>query len=586
MPESRDSHVTRDRDLERVVRDALAPDGSASSSVSDAVEAVVKGRGEASQLGQSAPFDAVLFDTDAIGRWVFESSRPPVVEGASTILRELNGKIARHYEHRLVFSAGGEGLLLAPAGEGEAIRREVERWFERESAGGLSVTTVCRQVQAADFVGEATAEPGVTNGVRLVTGTQAVLARLRDDARRIKDEQGHGGEVVDGSRKRCVSCRDRAGELPAERFRKEDLADQLLCRPCDRRWEVGRRRIEGVTFDELTESFQDSLPDGVATAARSRYLGFLYADGNGMGAAFGRLGSLAGVRELSGAVDRVFRRVRELVDRRLEEQLGRWEGKAPRLEILGGGDETIWIAPGALAVDLALHLDGWLAEATAAEPAVAVCLGGDGAGRLSVGAGLVLAGVGLPVRYQHDLAKRLQASAKRLYYAAPERATSAVDFEVITDGEPLIDDLETARSATYGTREPGFSRTRRPYSSTGFASLCERVRAAGEAGIGSSQLRGLLEGAEDGEAVFLNFVRYQVARVTNAPAYTRWLARSGVDPGDRAALDGFFVGAVTANETGRGDTAEPRRGIWLADALELEPFLRLADRLGGRDAVA
>jgi hypothetical protein len=67
------------------------------------VDAIASGRGDRSAVqeqsrrlfGSDLPLDLVLFDTDSIANYVFESSLPPVITGASTILRELNDRIAK-----------------------------------------------------------------------------------------------------------------------------------------------------------------------------------------------------------------------------------------------------------------------------------------------------------------------------------------------------------------------------------------------------------------------------------------------------------------------------------------------------------
>lgn len=576
-----------DQELERVVRRGLAGGfgGDPGAVASPLVEAVVHGRGRLDELervtaeafGDRRPLELLLFDTDQIADWVFESQRPPVLEGASAILRGLNERIHSEMDESVVFSAGGEGLLLVPAGEAAAARLRIEDLYRRESAGALTVSSAHATFAPGDFIA-AEGEDELREGARVVRGSQAVLGRLRDQVRRVKEARLPPHERVEGHLPRCASCRDRAGSHPAEALRAE-LRGELLCSPCQLRWTAGKARIAGRSFDELIDGFARSIQGGGAEeqagagAARLRYLGFLYADGNGMGALFGRLRSLAELRFLSHAVSGVFDRMAELARVRVAQLAGRTGDQRPLLTLLGGGDEAIWIAPAALALDLAVQLPHWLAQESDRVEGLNALLERYGADRLTVGCGLVLADSGYPVRYQHALAKRLQNSAKRLGYGHPNGAVSSLDFEVITDGEPLAEDLEDARRVTYGTEEPGFLRTCRPYLYDNFVKVVEDLREAKQSGVAGSQLYSLQAGAAEGRAVFLNFLLYQLARKATGARYEQWLGRCGVSLAERAQVESYFVRPSAA--LGTSGTV----GTWIPDALQLAPFVRLVTDL-------
>ncbi|HEV7504983.1 MAG TPA: hypothetical protein VGS07_08740 [Thermoanaerobaculia bacterium] len=535
------------------------------------VDAIAAGQGDRSGvqeqsrrlLGVDPPLDLVLFDTDAIARYVFESSRPPVITGASTILHDLNDKIAEDFEPAVIFSGGGEGLLLVEAGRGREICGEIERLYQSRTEGALTVTTDFLAVHPHQFI-SSRQEDDAKEGVRVVSGTQAVLSRLRDQIRRRKDERLVACEGIAGHAERCVSCRDRAaGRKTIKDFRTDVRFNGPLCDPCARRWDVGRKRIKGISFEEL-------LGDRDSERSKSRYIGFLYLDGNSMGSLFGSLSSLSDIRFLSQAVRHVFEGLLKRVEKAVRSFApGEAGTDLPLVSYLGGGDEAIWILPAPLAIAVAEKLSSWITRESEAIPDIARLLRSrNNSPSLTFGAGLVLCGYTYPVRYQYSLAKELQKSAKSMFYRAKGRSPgSSIDFEVLTESSPLSENLEAARALSDRTDEPDFWRSCRPYAADGFSEVLERLRRLRDqdVNLAKSQLYALQDGSREGRRIFLNFLRYQIARKPAGEKYQRWLRAFGVDPADPAAVERFFVRDVPQGS-----------GTWIADGLQLAPFL---DRL-------
>ncbi len=523
-------------------------------------------------FGARGPLDLVLFDTDRIAEYVYESSLPPVIAGASAILRGLNGEIARRYQSQTIFSGGGEGLLLVERGRGAGICQEIEELYWTRTDGALGVTTHFLEVAPQDFIAKDAQEEEAREGVRLVSGTQAVLARLRDCIRRKKDEELPPFSPVQGSLPRCLSCRDRAATHPTP-VAREGWAGHVLCSPCHRRWSAGKEEIAGVSFDELIERLQEHYPK---LGAKSAYTGFLYADGNSMGALFGRLASLAEIGFLSQAVSHVFEQLAERARREAGEQLGRIEH--PRrlfLSYLGGGDEAIWIVPGALAVRIAQELPGWLSQEVQAIPGLPEFLRLREVADLTLGIGLVLCSHSYPVRYQYALAKELQKNAKQMFYGgAHPTPPSSIDFELLTDSSPLVDDLRDARELAYQTEEKGFLRTCRPFDQDRFDQLLKRMQRAREKSVATSQLHALLAGAGESRRLFLNALRYQIARPPAGKRYQEWLCSLGTPWVDARRVESFFVQELPPDGEG------PRAGTWIADGVQLLAFLNQLGQLG------
>lgn len=511
-------------------------------------------------FGTERPLELVLFDTDQIGSYVFESSRPPVITGASTFLRELNEGIGKAYAGWVLFSGGGEGMLLVPSGMGEGVCQDIEERYARKTDAALTVTTGFLPVGVYDFIAP-DGEEKTGEGARLVLGTRAVLAALRDQIRRKKDAKAGRGDTVPGSAKRCVSCRDREeGTKKASDYRKDELGK--ICKACEKRWDAGREEIDGNSFEDVVTNFREAMGLSPSESGKMGAIGFLYADGNGMGALFGRLHSLSKLSFLSQAVRRVFERVEERAKKEVESVTGLKGRRLPFVSYLGGGDEAIWILPAALALRVAERLSKWIEEECRAIEGLADFLKEEtGSRTLTFGAGLVLCGSHYPVRYQYELARELQKNAKKTFYAG--NAASSIDFEVLTESSPLSDDLASSRSLVYRTEEPGFFRTCRPYTMDGFAELLQRIHETRARGVATSQLHSLQSGSGEGRSVFLNHLRYQIARKAAGDSYQSWLKSLKVDPGDSRAVESFFI----------KDLPDGGSGVWITDGLQLAPFL-------------
>ncbi|HKV11287.1 MAG TPA: hypothetical protein VJ725_24305 [Thermoanaerobaculia bacterium] len=166
-----------------------------------------------------------------------------------------------------------------------------------------------------------------------------------------------------------------------------------------------------------------------------------------------------------------------------------------------------------------------------------------------------------PVRYQYELARELQKNAKKAFYAG--ETVSSIDFKVLTESFPLSDDLASSRSLVYRTDEPGFFRTCRPYTMDGFTRLLQRIKEVRARGVATSQLYTLQSGSAEGRSVFLNHLRYQIARKAAGRGYQSWLEFFNVSPGDPEAIESFFIQDLPGGGS----------GVWITDGLQLAPFL-------------
>lgn len=287
---------------------------------------------------------------------------------------------------------------------------------------------------------------------------------------------------------------------------------------------------------------------------KNNYLGFLYTDGNAMGRFFAGLASLSELRLVSGLVKKAFdvssSKVSALAQSyKFEQNL--------ILDVLGGGDEKIWILPASLALKVCRQLPGWLDEALAHEPEWTKYFKKKGMDRtgITTGTGLVICDCKYPVQYQYALAKALQQNAKKRYYRGEEN--SFVDFAVISDASPLAEDLEDARELAYASADARFRLSLRPYSHGELEELCEKL-----AGVTHSQVYALRDAAREGADVFANFVCYQAARLEKS--YQQWLEPLGPGWYRQENILSFFIDATPGRSV---------PGTWLGDGVELMPFL-------------
>ena len=86
---------------------------------------------------------------------------------------------------------------------------------------------------------------------------------------------------------------------------------------------------------------------------------------------------------------------------------------------------------------------------------------------------------------------------------------------------------ERTMKLAYRTEDPDFLLTCRPYSATELGVLLRRMR---QAQLATTQLHALQRGAGEGKAVFLNTLRYQVARKPAGPRYLAWMKSFDFDP--------------------------------------------------------
>jgi hypothetical protein len=479
--------------------DALAPLASALAEGDQAAISACRGAVEAA-IGPEPWLCLTAFDADRIGEFVFATSRPPMVSGASRLLEQANADLAGAdlpTGAAAIYSAGGGGLLVSAAtAPPAALAEHVRTVFSKRTGGGLAVTAVSRAVSCAELIGAG--EGGLSNTL------QDLGARLRHQ----KDTTLPPDDVLPpAGAQRCDACNFRAAEVTWQDRQLE------LCRVCDQAGRRGREEIAGLDFHSIAQQ---------AEAAGGRFgLALLAVDGNAFGDVLDRLTSLGQVRAFSAVASGAMRDAR-----------GRGLGvgsAAKGLSLLSGGDEIVAVFPAAGAFararDLLAAVEECFVDAAAQPDAVAAFAANKAAlasiAAATVGAGLVIAPPKLPVRELYRLALGLQRSAKdACFYGRPSEARrSAVDFLCVTDGSIPAPAAAGADAL-------------RPMDRSDLEAAVDASRAL--TAVPNSQQRALLDRCRQGREVAILHLGYQLARERSDDGpWQSWLTSCGVSPRSR-----------------------------------------------------
>ncbi len=480
----------------------------------------------------------ILFDTDRIKDYIFSTNKLTEVRGASAILESLNTVATPQKikgmckEAEIIYSNGGSTLIVAPELNADSIIREIEKLYRRQAVG-------------ASISGEKIAyEEGGNGGIPFGHLVRELATRLR----KVKDEKPAETPMpMSQWFQICSSC----GRYPASVVPTgEAESSPPVCQPCnDKRvrgraqrnifWEgdpwwkrdqeYHREAFLDAAFHKGDRRWHDEAPeDGGAgmfpqdmgeigsTSTIPGYVGFLYADGNGMGRVLDRLRYKHEYFNFARDVDRLTRDVvHQALLRRAEPRMVGGREIAPFEILLVGGDDFMLVTAADLAVDVATDILGDY-EAKSKEKT-----GHD----LTVSLGLVLAHANFPMYAMRDLAADLLKSAKK-------QSGSAIDFTVITaagsrDLAYLRNDALTERSFLIRPAQENrhYRLTGCPYSLSEFKSLRKHAGKLKAEGFPRSQLQAMYEG------LFMGVGEAHLRAITVLGRASR---------AHHEALDGFF----------------------------------------------
>ncbi len=363
----------------------------------------------------------ISLDTDSIKEFIYSSRKLRQIRAGSFMLTRLDAALRKKAEDlglRTVYLAGGSGLLEGQEEtQVDRFLREARQYIARETDGVASVTMVQDQVTEAELAGAGFKRAFARLGEKLA------LAKSQRRSRPIADLQFPFLQA-------CQWC----GEPASVMAQDHEAASLPLCWLCARkdklREEMAKQDREFLAAAQMPQGhFPDDFQDLVGSGDSGSAMGFLYADGNGMGNILQSLETREAFRTFSETVKRA---MRDAVCQAVREVFPGHPGRpAPFLPLMCGGDDLILVAAADRIFPLAMSIMKAFRDLTAT-----------GLGRkvgLTLSAGIVVAPASYPIAAIHDMAEQLVQSAKKLAFRKTKGKDSpgfggCLDFHLLYTG--------------------------------------------------------------------------------------------------------------------------------------------------------
>ncbi len=456
----------------------------------------------------------IAFDTDHIKGYVFGTNKLKEIRGASSILDSLNRALTTQEASKRnatkIFANGGSALFIVDSVEAEALGKEVQKQYRKQTGDGASITYAVQPLPAYDSEKE-----NIMTIMKFDDGVtmQDVLKLLRMRLRLAKDSPHYVDvSVAQPSHAllcTCVSCGvNYVQDVWKDPYDAEEEAG-LYCRICiakhaeDKEVKeklpgliraIQNHSIEANTlWARILRSLRKydydltSIPDRPKdfNVFRSfthgkEYLGLIYADANSMGRALEKLPTLQKVEEFADMVDgAVFDAMAIAIKTYLPVQ----KGLFPFDILMVGGDDIAMVVPADKAMQVAHTLAEKFHELTK---------------EYTLSVGVVLAPVTYPFSLQRELVEATLKAAKKSGVqqqggSSDEKLEeSRVNFVVVTGNTSLgyqkeYDEMH--RKADGSTRE--FYATMRPYTLSQMEWLLDRLRVGNSKRLGRTKLHQL-----------------------------------------------------------------------------------------------
>lgn len=478
------------------------------------------------------------FDTDRVKDYIFATADLKKVRGASTLLESLNQEEtpevikscchAAGYDipgERIV-TGGGTAMAVVPTKElAQRVKEAVQRLYQKRTAT-CSITGTWVEVHEAD----------------LKTEFGNHVSHLSAQLRSAKDSKGHEMAFPLTSYTRpCDACGRHPGSRP---YPYEQ--GRVLCLSCwnkHERNESGtnrfRRQLQDVAREthryshwldiwspeDPHQGFPKDLGDIGRTSHPPNYVGFILADGNGIGSLLGKMKGYRAYRDFASGLDKLMRQV---TCNALLSVPGGPPGRIAPFEILlMGGDDLMIVVAADAALKVALRIVEDF-EKGANELAHSPEVGLPQEEHLSLSAGVVIAHDHFPIKAMHDLASDLLQRAKlktsqveaALKGQAPgpgkpdSEHRGAVDFMVVSEASTAGLDFVRSHVLTEASfevppaGEDRFVLTERPYTARELQRLLDFVREFKQSDFPSRSLHALYE------ALFHSKVQAQLTALT------------------------------------------------------------------------
>ena len=461
-------------------------------------------------------------DTDKIKDYVFESPKLPEIRGASIRLDELNQgdplsdyqpgdprmprnirEILKHWglpiesidnsqsPGCIAFAGGGSLMALAPL----------------ELNGMKIAEGLCADIEALypETTGKATITC-INEPAKIGMTPQEAIERAMTALRRAKEEKAVLPFFESPPfAQRCDSCRLR----PAVRFEPDqDGSAVARCRVCFDKFKIGQNeksRWHQKFEEEHKVSAKRAIDLNEIGESSKGYVGFVYADGNGLG---DWVNAVDKFDEYSKRSRAIHESVSKAVYSAIHCHLGpRFDLK--KFEIVTiGGDDAIIIVPArwalAIARDICREFCAQMRERDYTNP------------DRTMSAGVVISDSHTPVYFLRRIAEYLLKAAKRNV-----EKEGTIDFLVLKNQVMLAADLAHLRSTEPWSISDPVDRARLnlshgPYSISELDQLLRLVCQGREAGIPRSQLHTINQDLKRGRFDSNLFFQYNQARAREA----------------------------------------------------------------------
>lgn len=543
-------------------------------------------------------FALLSADTDRTQSYVFQSARLPEIRGASMLLDDLNrhrllellavkglptGLIApphaKNEKGCVVYVGGGSLLALVPLNLAEELCREIETLYPRES-GAATITAVFHPITVAEIRGQWPAHFRAIDLAALTPDQQArvQLGKRNSDhplqnfmrrqtlllrARKQSKTAVPHFETSPFARV-CNSCARRPATnvedgLPGE-------GPRYLCQVCYANGRRGRheksewhRRWEDWCQDTKGEYRQAPQVEDLSVIGKAsdRYIGYIHADGNGIGHFLEQAHTLPAYSQRSQALAQATETaVFEAIYAHLRQQN---QTTAPFEIITIGGDDVLLIVPAYAALPLARDICRGFSDQLAARLKL------DNPPTMS--AGVVIAQESNPIYFVHELSHQLLKSAKK---GTHKKETGCLDYMVLKSQSTVAATLKDVRHSPYLRLESKLDNERafltgRPYTLDEAAGLWESVQRLKQINFSPGQLHQIRREFGNGRFPAIFYYLYQRARLGDA---------------DRKALQAIEEdwGMVTAHNGAPPWRAAPKKAKDGFDEYDT-PFVDMLDLL-------
>jgi len=432
----------------------------------------------------------VLLDADRIKEYVFSTNKLKEIRGASAILDNLNlvetKKIASKYKAAVIYVGGGTGKFwFTDKSEAEEFTTAIEKIYQKETHTASITSWIEERKEHDNF--------------------KDVLDRAEKQIRRKKESKKYSMQLCSNEYfKYCELC----GIYPATKLHKLPYESKWLCLSCLAKNKASGKKIEIYKRLErklkekngihLTlENYPDDFHEIGDSYGSKGYLGFIYADGNGMGKILQTIlnndpdndtklydfSNAVDTATKDGIIESLLKNIPELA--LIEREKRKKKEIFPVEFIIAGGDDLVIAVPATKALQIVLdfsdnfeHIYSEMFKPKDSQGATISC-------------GVVIAKSTYPINLFFKLSEDLLKSAKKLSkkpLLTDKNATvsSAIDFSVVTTS--ATGSLQEIRKSEL-TIDDALYLTEKPYKPEKLRELINFIMQCKEKGFPNSKLK-------------------------------------------------------------------------------------------------